>query len=141
MAGTLSFDTGLVEYDINGAVKVRFNPTDETFVSGLERLFDALSDLQESATIEEGFKKFADLDKDMRKKIDALLGDGVSDALFPNMNTWAIADGLPVWMNLVMALLDEVSEAYEREFGKTDPRVNAQRTKYDKLMAKYRKDK
>lgn len=141
MGKSLQFDTGLVEYDINGAVKVRFNPTDETFVSGLERLFDALSDLQESATIEEGFKKFADLDKDMRKKIDALLGDGVSDALFPNMNTWAIADGLPVWMNLVMALLDEVSEAYEREFGKTDPRVNAQRTKYDKLMAKYRKDK
>ena len=51
----------------------------------------------------------------------------------------AIAGGLPVWMNLVIALLDEVSEAYEREFGESDKRLKAINSKYDAMMKKYRK--
>lgn len=141
MAKSLQFDTGLVEYDINGAAKVSFNPTDETFVHKLESAFRSLDHLQEEVISDEGFERFIALDKEMRETIDGLLGAGVADALFPNMNCYAISGGLPVWMNLVLALLDEVSEAYEREFGKTDERVRSHKAKYDAMMAKYRKGK
>lgn len=142
MAKTLSFATGVVEYDVNG-VKVRFNPTDEGFVSKLYDAFGSLEglqgDLKGDGKAEDVLEKFARLDKEMRETIDGLLGAGVADALFPGMNCYAVADGLPVWMNLVLALLDEVTEAYEREFGKTDERLKAHSSKYDAIMAKYGK--
>ena len=138
MAKTLTFDTGLVDYEING-VPVRFNPSDETFTHRLYETFNTLDGLQTSFAEGDGFEKFVELDAEMRKTIDGLLGDGVSDQLFPNMNCYALADGLPVWVNLVMALLYETTEAYEREFGKTDNRVKAHNKKYASMMAKYRK--
>jgi hypothetical protein len=140
MAKTLSFDTGLIEYDING-VSVRFNPTDEGFVDKLEKMVESIGNMQGRLSEGSGFAVFAKLDAETREKVDALLGDGTSDALFPSMNCWALSDGLPVWLNLAIALMDEVTEAYEREFGKTDPRVKAHKAKYAKMMAKYRKPK
>ena len=139
MGKSLSFDTGVVEYDINGAVKARFNPTDESFAAKVEKSFDALEGLQDRLEGTDGLEGFAELDAEMRATIDGLLGDGVSDALFHDMNCYAIADGLPVWMNLMLALMDEITEAYEREFGKTDARVKSHGEKYDALLAKYRR--
>jgi len=141
MAKSLSFADNLVEYEINGRVTVRFNPTDETFVGNLERAFSSLDGLQGELAEDGGFDRFVKLDKEMRETIDGLLGNGVADALFPNMNCYALADGLPVWMNLVLALVDEVGEAYEREFGKTDVRLKEHGAKYDAMLAKYRKAK
>lgn len=140
MANTLSFDTGLVDYEING-VPVRFNPTDEGFVSKLYGAFGSLDGLQEGLAgdggAEDVLERLARLDKEMRATIDGLLGAGMSDALFPGMSCYAIADGLPLWMNLVLAILDEVTEAYEREFGRTDDRLKAHSAKYDAIVAKY----
>lgn len=138
MAKTIAFADNRQEYDLGGKVKVRFNPTDETFVAKLEQTFSSLDGLQEQVASVPGIQKFVELDKDMRKKIDALLGDGVSDALFEDMNCYALADGLPVWMNLILAILDEVSEAYESEFGKSDARYRQHAAKYDAMMRKYR---
>jgi hypothetical protein len=139
MAKSLTVADNCREYDINGKVTVRFNPTDESFVAKLEDTFGTMSEMQQLAESGNGFAKFADLDVAMRAKIDDLLGEGVSQALFGGMNCWALADGLPVWMNLILALLDEVSEAYEQEFGKSDSRVKAHNAKYEAMMAKYRK--
>lgn len=137
MAKQIAFETGLVDYEVNG-YPVSFNPTDETFVGKLEALYDSLDSLQGKLASDTSFRQFGELDAEMRVQIDDLLGGGASDALFPNTNCYAIADGLPVWMNLVLALLDEVSEAYEREFGKTDARFKAHNAKYQKMLAKYR---
>lgn len=144
MAKSLTFETGVVEYDINGLATARFNPTDEGFVMKLYESFGSLDELQ--ATLAKGgpesaLEAFPKLDADMRQVIDGLLGDGVADALFAEMNCYALADGLPVWMNLVLALLDEVSEAYEREFGKSDARLKEHTAKYDAIMAKYGRKK
>lgn len=141
MAKSLSFADNLVEYEINGRATVRFNPTDETFVAKLERAFGSLDGLQDELASDTGLDRFAQLDREMRETIDGLLGNGVADALFPDMNCYALADGLPVWMNLVLALVDEVGEAYEREFGKTDARLKAHSSKYDAMLAKYRRGK
>lgn len=139
MAKALNFDTGLVEYDLNGAATVSFNPTDESFTSKLYDAFGRLDGLQEALSGESAgdvLKRFGDLDAEMRATIDGLLGEGVADATIP-MNCYSIANGLPVWCNLMLALLDEVTEAYEREFGKTDGRIKAHGEKFNAMMAKY----
>ena len=138
MPKSLTFETGLVEYDINGQATVSFNPTDETFVQRLYETFSTLDGLQDSFAKSKDFSQFAGLDKQMRQSIDGLLGEGVSDALFADMNCYALAGGLPVWTNLILALLDEVSDAYESEFGKTDARMKAHEQKYAAMMAKYK---
>ena len=138
---TLGFDTGLVHYEING-VKVSFNPTDEGFVRRLQDAFAAIEGVRESPEGEGGdvFALFAERDKEMRGIIDGLLGDGIADALFPGMNCYALANGLPVCANLLLLLLDEVGDAYERELDKADESVAAHSERYKALMAKYGKD-
>lgn len=138
MAKALTFDTGLVDYEING-VPVRFNPTDENFVSKFMGVFDELEKMQDAFVDATDFSAFGNLDKDMRAVLDGLLGDGKSDELFGDMNCYALADGLPVWTNLALALMDEIHDAFEREFGKTDSRMKSYNKKYESVMAKYRK--
>lgn len=150
MAKVLSFDTGLVEYEINGAVTVRFNPTDAAFT---ERLYKAFTDLDArqdefQRKVDEiggdGAAMFAyakERDEEMRGIIDGLLGEGVADALFPGMNCYALADGLPVWINLMFAVADEIQAAYTAEQKKTDPRVAGYNERYQGMMQKYRRGK
>ena len=148
MAKTLTFDTGIVTYDLNGDASVRFNPTDASFVERLYRTFADLEAKQDEWQRqvedigEDGERMFAyakERDADMRHAIDALLGDGVADAVFPDINCYALADGLPVWVNLMFALAEEVERAYTAEQKKTDPRVKGYSDKYGKLVQKYRK--
>lgn len=148
MAGkALNFETGLIEYTINGTAKVSFNPTDADFadrfyttLTEMEAQQDEIRELAEKAG--DGPREMLDFLKDrdaeMRATVDGLLGEGVSDALFPNMNCYAMAGGLPVWMNLFFAIADEMGEAMDEEQGKTDPRLAAHRKKYDEMVEKYK---
>ena len=150
MGKLLSFETGVVEYDINGAAKVRFNPTDAEFTERLYRAFSALDAKQEGyrervseiGDDREGMFEYArERDAEMRAIIDGLLGEGVADALFPDMNCYALADGLPVWVNLMFAIADEIHDAYTTQEKKGDPRVKAYNQKYTKMMSKYKRGK
>lgn len=147
MAGkALNFDTGVVEYKVNGAATVRFNPTDSGFVgrfydtlTELESKQDALSDAAASLNdTKDYFEFFTERDAEMRKAVDGLLGEGVSDAVFAGMNCYALADGLPVWMNLMFAIADEIGEAMGEEQQKTDPRIESYNRKYAELVEKYK---
>ena len=150
MGKVLSFETGLVEYEINGAATVRFNPTDAAFTERLYDTFTSLDARQDEfrAKVEEigedgaaMFEYANERDKEMRGIIDGLLGDGVADALFPGMNCYALADGLPVWINLMFAIADEIQAAYTAEQKKTDPRVAGYNKKYQGMMQKYKRGK
>ena len=90
----LRFETGLVEYELNGAAKVSFNPTDSAFVERFFNTFDELDKNQEvyKAEVEaaEGKREIFDiarkLDKEMRAMIDSAFGQPVCEALFGGMN-------------------------------------------------------
>lgn len=136
---TLSFDTGLVTYHINDCVDVAFNPTDSAFVERLYDAFSALDSKQEEykAEIEKADKReiFAiarKRDREMREIIDGVLGAPVSSALFGNMNVYALADGLPVWANLLLAIMDEIDSVMGTEQKRTDARVRKYSAKYKK---------
>jgi hypothetical protein len=139
MAKTLSFETGLVDYDINGAYVARFNPADESFAQKLYEMIQMLDDAQDGLSSSDGlFEGFGELDAQMRAAIDGLLGEGAAAALFPGMNCYALSGGLPVWVNLALALADEVAEAFAREYGETDARLASYTGKYKAMMEKYR---
>lgn len=136
----IKFDTGLVTYDLNsgnGKVQVSFNPTDSHFVEKLLAATDALDKEQEahesdtnSAAPEALFDKARERDRTMRGLLDNTFGAPVCEALFGGMNLYAMADGLPVWCNLVLAVMDEVAAASEREMQKMDPRLAKYTAKY-----------
>lgn len=140
----LNFDSGLVTYSLNGKVEVTFNPSDSNFV---ERLYSAFEDLDKKQdgykdTIEkmadkkEIFEFARERDSEMREIIDGLFEVPASEALFGGMNVYALANGLPVWCNLMLAVMDEVDSTYAREQKAANPRIAKYTAKYQKYHKK-----
>lgn len=136
----LNFESGLVTYSLNGKCEVSFNPTDSNFVERLYATFEELdrkqeqykNDIEKMADKRKVFDYARERDTDMRGMIDEVFGAPVSDALFGGMNVYAMAGGLPVWCNLMLAVMDEIDTTFAREQKATNPRIA-------KYTAKYRK--
>jgi hypothetical protein len=136
---TLNFETGRVTYSVNGACEISFNPTDSAFVEKLFNAFNTLDQKQEEYKAEvesmkdkrEVFEIARKRDAEMREIIDNVFGP-VSKDLFGDMNVYALADGLPVWCNFLLAVMDEIDTKFADERKRTNPRV-------EKYMHKYRR--
>lgn len=140
---TLNFETGLVTFSLNGKCELTFNPTDSAFVERLYNAFDTLDKKQDEykdrIAKTDGGKEIFDIaramDAEMRGIIDAALGTPVCEPLFGEMNVYSMADGLPVWCNLMMAIIDRVDVSFANEQKRTNPRLE----KYTAKYSKYRK--
>lgn len=150
MAKALNFDTGLVDYEINGGAHVRFNPADISFTERFYNAFTQLAEQQETfqQQVDEAlanddkdeFFAFANArDAEMREIIDGVFGDGIADAIFPDMNCYAIADGMPIWINFLFAVAEEIRDAYDEQGKKADPRMKHFDAKSKELLEKYKK--
>ena len=136
---TLNFETGVVEYAVGDAA-VAFNPTDMRFVERVFRCFDELDELQEKtrAQIEavsdnaEVFACAKRLETTMRSALDDVFGQENCARIFGDMSVYALSGGLPLWCNLLLAVLDETDGAFAREQKKTDPRIRKYLAKYEK---------
>ena len=141
----LNISTGLKSYDItneNGEVvsTVKFNPTDPGFA---QRLYDAFSNLDKQdeqyhkRIAEENdatkiFEVAREMDAEMRQTIDGLFEPGVCDAIFGSISVYAWADGLPLWANFLLSIMDEMDEALAREKKASDPRLQKYMKKFGK---------
>ena len=149
MAKALNFDTGVSEYDINGTAKVRFNPTDAEFV---ERLYNTFKTLEEQQ--DELQKQIEEIgadgerilvvahtrDEAMRGYINELFAqDGIADEIFNGINCYALADGMPIWVNLLFAIAEEIDAAFSEQGKRHDPRMQKLTDKNAELLAKYKK--
>ena len=136
----IQFSTGLTTYNLNGACEVAFNPTDSAFAEKLYMTFEALDKKQEAyrkevesvADKKEIFDVARARDQEMRGMIDDLFGAPVCDAVFGKMNVYALSDGLPVWCNLMFAVMDEMDATFAREQKLTNPRIAKYTSKYQK---------
>lgn len=136
----LNFETGLVTYSLNGKCEVSFNPTDSNFVERLYATFEELDKKQEAYKREleqlpdkrKVFDCARERDAEMRGMLDGVFGAPVSDALFGEMNVYAVAGGLPVWCNLMLAVMDEIDTTFTREQKATNPRIAKYTAKYQK---------
>lgn len=137
---TLNFDTGIVTYSVNGKCDVSFNPTDSTFVERLFNAFDTLDKKQEGYKDEiakmgdkrEIFDFARKRDAEMREIVDGVFGFPVCSAVFEDMNVYAMASGLPVWCNLMLAAMEECDTTFAREQKATNPRIQKYVAKYHK---------
>lgn len=139
----LNFDSGVVTYSLNGKCEVSFNPTDSNFV---ERIYTAFNDLdkkqdeyksriEKMADKKEIFEFARERDAEMRTIIDGVFDAPVCDAVFGGMNIYAMASGLPAWVNLMLAVMDECDTTFSREQKVTNPRI----AKYTAKWSKYKK--
>ena len=136
----LSIGTGVVTYSLNGACEVSFNPTDSVFIEKLFNAFDTLDKRQESykdevsknADKRELFVIARKMDGEMREIINDVFDEDVCSALFGDMNVYALSDGLPVWANLMLTIMDEIDTTFAREQKATNPRISKYTKKYQR---------
>lgn len=139
----LNFDTGLVTYKVNGRCEISFNPADVAFVKRLFNTFDGLSKQQEDIDVENKeidgsqlFELVEQRDKKMREDIDSIFGEAVCDKIFGKVSIFALAGGLPLWCNFLMAVIDKIDAAIEDEQKLASPRVAKYMAKYEKYKRK-----
>lgn len=138
----LNFDSGVVTYSLNGLCEVSFNPTDSNFAERIYSAFEELDKKQdgckaqiESMTDKKEIFEFAkERDAEMRGIIDSVFNAPVSDAVFGEMNVYAVANGLPVWTNLFLAVMDEIDTTLSKEQKLTNPRISKYTAKYQKYQ-------
>lgn len=140
----LQFDTGVKEYEINDTCTVRFNPCDPVFTERLFKVFDKLGKMQEDGEKqnvdttdgERLFEMIHERDREMRADIDSIFDEAVCDKLFKDVGVYALAGGLPLWANFLMAIMDEVDASIVAEHAKGSPRVDHYMKKYGKYVKK-----
>lgn len=136
----IKFETGKVTYTLNGDTQVSFNPTDSAFVEKLFSAFDTLDKRQDAYKAEvekmgdkrEIFDIARKRDAEMREIIDGVFDAPVCKALFGGMNVYAMADGLPAWANLMLAVMDEIDTSFAKQKKLTDPRISKYLARYHK---------
>ncbi len=134
----LKIATGVETYKLNDSVEVSFNPTDAAFGEKLFNAFDTLDKRQESYKTEvgkaEGKRELFDvvrkLDGEMREIINDVFEFDVCSGLFGELNVYALAEGLPLWANLLLAIMDEMDETLVREKKAMNPRIAKYTKKY-----------
>ena len=133
----LNFSTGVKKFAVNdGAVEVSYNPTDPLFV---ERVYDTFLYLADKYEAGKG-KKFDDnkaffdyareRDNEVHEAVNGLFGEVVAAGLFDGVSSYAMADGLPLWCNFLLAIIDTIPTELSAQIKASKPRV-------DKYLAKY----
>lgn len=141
----LVFESGVVTYSINGKFEVSFNPADRDFVERFYDTFDQLGQTQEKyanrpdsgGDVKESFRLAMERDEEMSNTIDALFRAPVCKNVLGDMSPCAFADGFPVWMNLMLSILDEIFENLDDVQKRVDPRIEKYTAKYQKYAVKY----
>ena len=135
----LNLANGVQSYTVNGVEDaLRLNPTDAEM---LQKIYLAMKDLEgkqkerakvgkRSEDIEETFSLLHALDQEMRGVLDILFGIGVCEKIFGEMSLYASADGLPVWENFILAVIDLFDDSVKREAALSDKRIQKHVQKY-----------
>lgn len=135
----LNISTGLKEYSLNGKVSVWFNPTDSVFISRIFETFDALEKKQdeygakiaEATDIKESLAIMSGMNEEMRDKLAELFGQDIITPLIGSTNVYALSDGLPVWANIMLAIMDQVEGEYKEQTKLSKKRMAKYTAKYE----------
>lgn len=139
----LNIDLGIKTYVLKASengeddVTVSFNPTDAVFGKKLSRTFEQLSEKEEEyrKKMDEldgknTFELAAELDTEMREYINELFEKDICTALVGNMNIYAMAGGMPIWANLLFAILDEMDDTFTKEQKLSNEKIKKYTDKY-----------
>lgn len=137
---SLQINTGVEEYRLNDKVSVWLNPADPAFV---KHLLDRFSELEQQDKVwreklkniddpKEALTLYDEGDQMFREAVDDVLGAGTCTALLGSVSVMAFADGTPIWMNILLAIMDILDEAVQREQNTTNPKLEMYLKKYRK---------
>ncbi len=139
----IKFDTGLKTFDINGRCQATFAPTDMAFIERIYSCLEAMDAMQtkykeiaDTSSNTEVFRIAREMDAEAREEINAVFGFDICSPLFGEMSLFTIADGLPIWANFILAIIDTLEGDFAEQKKKTNPRVAKYTAKY---TAKYKK--
>lgn len=140
----LNFETGLVEFSVNGGRSIRFNPSDVGFIENLYELIakiDAISaDMAKKKDKADDPAKLFDIvrggDKRMRDAVDSLFGDGFCADVFHGVRLTAMAGGLTVLENFVFAIIDRMDDAVKENMAQRNDKIAKYTAKYQKYAQK-----
>lgn len=135
----LTIEDGVQEINLNGKVTVLLNLTDTNFIERFYLAFEDIDKMQEEyrnrvdkAENKEIFAISQELNASVRGKIDAAFGQPVCEPLFGSVSIFAIAGGLPIWCNLMLAIVDEIDAAMGEQKKLTNPKIQKYIAKYQK---------
>lgn len=133
----LNIQTNIEEFKLNGTVSVFYNPSDPNFIG---EIFDALNDFSnktdeyhsqiEKASVEEALALGRKLDADMRARFEQIFGVDVITPIIGKTNVYAVADGLPIWANLLLAVMETLKGVDEEQLKRGNSRIAAYTKKY-----------
>lgn len=143
----LNFDSGVVSYSLNGKCEVSFNPADRVFAEKLYKAVDTMDKLQsdyakkgeELQGPEGAFDLARDRDEKMAEVLDGLFNAPVCAAVFGDMSLCAFASGFPVWLNLMLTIVDEMDDNIGDIKGQAEARIAKYKAKYQKYTTRYHK--
>lgn len=136
----LKIESGVKEYNLNGKVTVLFNPTDTNFVEKYFNVFSSLDERQtrygEAIAKAESnaavFELARNMDEEIRTELNSLFSTDICTPLLGEMSICALAGGLPIWANILLAMLDEMDSTFAQEKKATNPRLEKYIKKYKK---------
>ena len=134
----LTINTGVEEYILNGYT-VRLNPTDPAFISRLYNRFSELEaqdkawrDKMASLSGADALRAWEEGDHIFRSAVDDVLGEGTCAGVCGAVSVLAMADGAPIWMNILLAVIDMMDSAVAREQKAVNPKLQKYLSKYHK---------
>ena len=138
MANELNISTGIQEYSLNGKVTIYINPTDAEFAERVFHTFDFLDKKQDSMAdaiadsenAEQTFAFLRDLDEEMREHLFNLFDEDIVTPLIGSMNVYALADGAPIWFNILTGIIDVIGEGIDEQTKKSKERIKKYTAKY-----------
>ena len=135
--GALNFETGRKTYTVNGNCEISFDPADINFVNRFMGLMERMEKQQSEPAkeVDDVFAEFARRDKEMRAEIDEVFGEPVCDKVFGRTNVFSPAGGLPLCVNFLLTIVDEIDAASEQET-KPSEKLTAYIQKYEKKYGK-----
>lgn len=121
----LSFESGIKEYTINGDPNrvIRINPSDFGIVARAEKAKTALEKLHIDPGEEHLSEALTAMDKAVREQIDLIFGEGTAKTAFGDINCTSLANGNPIFLNFLNAILPEVEKVVAEEKKKSDAKI------------------
>lgn len=139
----LTMNNGVKAYAVNGIENaLYFNPLDADFA---KRILDAIPKCQkimenkQISTDDEAevlFAKLREADKEIRAAIDEAFGQPLCEKIFTETRVTALADGFPLWLNLILAVVDEIDASISRVDKQSSEKLQYYTGKYMKKYGK-----
>ena len=132
----IQVSTGTREFNLGGKVIIYFNPTDVTFLDRMRNTFAEMQKQQEEianeiSNADDVFEACKRIDADMREKLNSIFAKDIVTPLIGDMNVYALADGLPIWANILTAIMKTIEDCVEEERSKSEAKIKEYTEKYD----------